>query len=134
MKYLFISFLLLASLSSFGATIEVSDMGAEKIWKSIDVISKIENLEIIKTNATESNFKIDDISCVFENYDACSFFTDIKNERKMVVAMEGTNTFMQSLADVGILVDEENARMDVESVECSRMGNEFNCTIEEYIP
>lgn len=122
-------FFSLVSFNLFSAVI-INDGHANKIWKSIEIISKFENESIIQKKQDKEYFYIDQVACVFENYNACSFFYTSPNERKMVVAMEGTSILMQELMLAGIEVDEDNARMDATFITCEKLNSQIECSIE----
>lgn len=131
MKNILLASMALISFNAF-ATIDLDGAAASNLWKSIDVISKIEGIDLIKTEGNTQKISIDNISCVFEDYNACSFFTEVNGQRKMVVAMDGTAKFMQALVDGGVELDEEYARLDVTSINCDKNATETVCQIEEY--
>lgn len=131
MKKLTLLILSTLSFSTF-ATIDIAGNEATKLWNQIDLIGKIENVQIIEKNNNIESLYIDGISCVFEMYNACSFYVNTANERKMVVALEGTAGLMNQLAHIGIAVDEDNARMDVTSIDCEKEDGNISCSIEEY--
>lgn len=112
------------------AQIEVSGTEAVKLWNQIDHIGKMENIQIVHPENNQQVIHLDHIACVFENYNACSIFVNTGSERKMIVAMEGTADFMNQLAKLGVWVDEENASMDVNTIDCVNDNTVTTCTIE----
>lgn len=120
----------LFSINSY-AQININGTQATKLWNSIDSIGKIENVQIIQTENGQQAIHLDHIACVFEMYNACSMFVPLPTERKMIVALEGTADFMKQLANVGVYVDEEEARMYMTSIDCSNDGKDIICKIEE---
>ena len=104
---------------------------AEKLWNRIDLIGKMENVQIIHEENGQQVIHLDRVSCVFEMYNGCSMFIVTPNQRKMIVALEGTAEFMNQLANAGVYVDEESARMGVKSLDCTQDGILTVCKIEE---
>ncbi len=110
-----------------GEIIIPTDSQSRAIWKSIDVIGKIEDLEIIKNN----RFEIDNIACVFENYYACSIYTQINNQRKLVVALDGAQGFIQAMVNAGAKTSEYSPRLDLARVACEKSENlTVSCVFE----
>ena len=112
------------------AQIEVTGTKATQLWNQIDKVGKIENLQIPHIENNQQVIHLDSMVCVFENYNACSIFVNTGSERKMIVAMEGTADFMNQLAKLGVWVDEENASMDVNTIDCVNDNTVTTCTIE----
>lgn len=133
MKKMISSLLCLFSISAF-ATIKIDGNAAKQMWSAVDLISKIENTSIIHTENSKSFFSIDDISCVFEIYNACSFYTDIAGNRKLIVSMEGSEKLMNEMAHAGIFVDTDATRMDATSISCTNEHDNYSCILEEYNP
>lgn len=126
-------FLCVKSLTTF-ATIKLDGTGAKQMWQAVEIISKIENTPIIHSENSKNYFSIDDISCVFENYNACSFYTDVAGNRKLIVSMEGSEKLMNEMAHAGIFVDTDDTRMDATSISCTNINDSYNCILEEFNP
>ncbi len=120
---------LLFSLNSF-AQIDVSGSQALKLWNRIDLISKTENAQIIFPENNQQAIHLGRISCVFEMYNGCSMIILTPTERKMIVALEGTDDLVNQFAKLGVWVDEENARIGVKSLDCINENNTVLCKIE----
>ena len=120
----------LFSINSY-AQIILEGSKAEKLWNRIDLIGKMENVQIIHEENGQQVIHLDRVSCVFEMYNGCSMFIVTPNQRKMIVALEGTAEFMNQLANAGVYVDEESARMGVKSLDCTQDGILTVCKIEE---
>ncbi len=90
-------------------------------------MSQVEGQEVIG---------LDTISCVFENYNACSFYANTlvgeTHNRNFVIATDGTEKFMKALAKASIAVNEDDSRMDVTSILCIREKDKYSCDLEEY--
>jgi hypothetical protein len=121
MRFAAVLFLSLLSLRAHAA-IDVGSPEADEIFKSVEAIGQIEEIELIHSSASGRSFALDQISCVFEMYNACSFFADVRGERRLLVATDGTARFMRALANAGVAVDDDRARMDVEAVICEEQS------------
>ena len=131
MKKLFIVSSLILS-TKLWADISVPPRVSNDIWHSIDLISKFEDLPIIKSDTEKQFFEIDKIECVFESYDACSFFSDINGERKLIVSIDGSSKLISGLEQAGVGLDAESDRLEAQKLSCSKTGVDASCTIVEY--
>ncbi len=77
-------------------------------------------------------FKVDSVTCVFERYYACSFFSEINGERKLYVTMDGANSFIDALYDAGASIDEEYDSISLKNLECKKKENDEKCTLSNY--
>lgn len=131
MKTLIAASLLFSSMAY--ADFTVTGDGAQKLWKSIDTIGKIENVPVVQPYNGKEYMSIDTVSCVFEEYNACTFYANTDGQRNFVIAYDGAQKFQQALADVGVGVDEDEYRMDVVHVGCERDQANYTCEIVEYV-
>jgi hypothetical protein len=120
----------LLSFNSF-AQISINGPVANRLWNQIEKIGKNENTPIVYTENDQQVIHIEHIACVFEMYNGCSMFVNTANERKMIVALDGTADLMNQLAKIGVAVDEDNARMYIDAIDCSKDNSEISCDIQE---
>ncbi len=133
MKMMFVLLAVIFSVSSM-ASIQLNPDVSQTLWKSVSIIEQFENANIIQKEDNRESFLIDTISCVFENYYACTFFAHQGHERKLVIAMDGAEKFVNELAKAGAYVDDDAAHLDATSLSCSKDHDRTTCTLEEFIP
>jgi ribosomal protein S19 len=120
---------LLFSVNTF-ATININGTQAARLWNQIDTIGKIEKIQMIRTENNQQVIHIEHIACVFEMYNGCSMWVETETERKMIVALDGTAEFMNQLAKAGVAVDEDNARMYINAIDCVNDSTNTICKID----
>ena len=129
MKWIF----LLSLLSSFAfADINVAGDKARYIWDSAETIAEIDDIPFFNYTDTISSFHMEDITCVFDEYYACSFYVTIDSERKLFASYFIVENLIRALARAGVFIDEEFAKIDVEDLFCTRNDKEYECQIVEY--
>jgi len=132
----FLSIFTVSILLSFSVSAEIKISGkiAKKMWKSVQLIQTILELDIIKdeVNVSSKYFNIDSVMCAYERYNACVFFTQINSDRKMVVAEDGTAKLMQAMAEAGIMNDDYHARIATKSILCKKSEDEYACYLEPF--
>ncbi len=113
--------------------LEANDSQSLEIWKTMRLVEITENVEIIHGGDKLPHLFIDNIACVFEQYNACSYYTTVTTptgaERKLIVNLDQAAKLMKLMAQVGVPVDEDQARMDATSIKCILDANKPHCTI-----
>lgn len=120
--------------SSFAfANITVTGPAAKAIWNSAKTVGQIENVDIIQKYDNKEGLYLDTISCVFEQYNACTFYANTEAARSFVISYDGSYKFMASLQDAGVAPDFDNSRIDADAVSCEKENENYTCDIVEYI-
>lgn len=131
MKKLFVIAMMSLSLNLM-ANIEVLPKVSSEIWEAVDLMGKLEDLPIIKADQQKEYFELDKIECVFDYYEACSFFSDINNQRKLIVSMDGAPKLIRGLKRAGVREDHESARLEARNLQCVKNSAQIKCFIVEY--
>lgn len=111
------------------AEIETSEMRAKEIWSAFTAIEKIEKKEILVQATDQRHVLVQDLSCVFEAYDACSFIVINSSGRQLVVNTEVAAKLANELALAGVFVDEDNSRLYTKQVTCIEANAKISCHI-----
>jgi hypothetical protein len=128
-----VGFVLLATPQAIAQEMGTTPFQAKELWKITQKMEISEGLDLIQTQTDGGLwFEFDSISCVFEQYNACSFFARIQEQRKLVVNLDEAAEWMKLLAQVGIPVDEDNARMDIGKVSCQKTAQDLSCQVTPY--
>jgi hypothetical protein len=123
---LVIIFLLAFSLSY--AKVFLPKNLSKDLWDSFLIIELTNSAQLVKKEGDKDIISIESVSCVFENYYACAFFSGRESERKLFVAAEGTENFLNTLAKGGAILDSEYPRLDLLFVNCSKSDKEIECS------
>lgn len=129
MKLLIICCALLSSAA--WANISLEGQNAKFLWDTVQKIDAIENAGIIYKDNGYEIIRLDNIDCAFEMYYGCSFYVNNPSGRKLLIAVDGTQDFMNELASAGVYVDTTLARMDVDYLNCQREQDQYYCDIVE---
>ena len=129
MKFLIIGCAFLSSMTWANISLEGQD--AKYLWDTVQKIDGIENAGIIYKDNGNENIRLDSIDCAFEMYYGCSFYVNNPNGRKLLIAIDGTQDFMNELAGAGVYVDTTLARLDVDFLSCSKTNDNYYCDIVE---
>jgi len=113
------------------ASIKVPPRPSLDIWRAVDLIAKIDTLPLIKTDGRSEFLELDKIECVFDYYKACSFFSDINGQRKLIVSLEGSHDLIRSLKYAGVPEDTEGPRIEARNLKCFK-NDVTLCEIIEY--
>lgn len=128
---LYVLFIVFFSSITASASILVNGDRAHFLWDTVQVIDSIENAGIIYRDNDTDIINLDTVDCAFEMYYGCSFYVNNQSGRKLLIAIDGTHEFMNELAGVGVYVDTELARMDVDSLICKKTFEKYSCEIIE---
>jgi hypothetical protein len=132
MKKMIISVVcLLFSFQSL-ADIRVTAKVSQDIWDAVSIVGVIQDLPIIKNDVDKELFELDKMECVFDEYEACSFFSDINGLRKLIVSIEGSTALINGLGRAGVAVSNDSLRMDVRNLSCVKVNSKVSCFIVEY--
>ncbi|HBE89452.1 MAG TPA: hypothetical protein DDW67_09980 [Elusimicrobia bacterium] len=69
------------------------------------------------------------VSCVDENYTACSMFVTVEGERKLIVTLDASVKMIRAFYSNGFAFDDETGILYASRVSCSRAGEDYACAL-----
>jgi hypothetical protein len=103
---------------------------AKELWKALDFVSKIEDIDFHSVSGDKDVLAAESVSCVDENYVACSMFVNVNGERKLLVTMDAGAKVIRALYSNGFAFDDETGILYAARLSCSRTGEDYSCEIE----
>ncbi|MDA8131284.1 MAG: hypothetical protein M0011_07240 [Elusimicrobia bacterium] len=136
MKKLFIAVAVIAALSAAAAAARMQSNGdpARKLWKALDLMGKLEGIQIHTVDGASDTISVRSLSCVSEMYEACSLFVAVNGTEKLIVHQDAAGKIIEALYDHGIYPSEDDPSLSqsVKKVSCTNTSEKYECTLEEW--
>ncbi|MDA8132517.1 MAG: hypothetical protein M0011_13520 [Elusimicrobia bacterium] len=136
MKKLFLAVTVIAALAAAAAAARMQSNGdpARKLWKALDLMGKLEDIQIHTVNGASDTISVRSLSCVSEMYEACSLFVNVNGTEKLIVHQDAAGKIIDALYDHGIYPSEDDPSLSqsVKKVSCTNTNEKYECTLEEW--
>lgn len=103
---------------------------AKTMWQALNFVALLEDADFHVISGGKDVLAADSVSCVDENYVACSMFVNVNGERKLLVTLDGGAKVIRALYANGFEFDHETGILYAASVSCSRNGEDYSCDIK----
>ena len=110
--------------------VQAAGAPAKELWKALDFVTKVEETDFHVISGDKDVLAADSLSCVDENYVACSMFVTVNGERKLLVTLDGGAKVIRALYSNGFEFDEETGILYAARVSCSMAGEVYSCELE----
>lgn len=126
----------IAALAAAAAAARMQSNGdpARKLWKALDLMGKLEDIQIHTVNGASDTISVRSLSCVSEMYEACSLFVNVNGTEKLIVHQDAAGKIIDALYDHGIYPSEDDPSLSqsVKKVSCTNTNEKYECTLEEW--
>lgn len=112
------------------ARVEATGAAAAELWKALDLVSKLEDVDFHAISGDRDVLAADSISCVDDNYVACSMFVSVNGERKLIVTLDAAAKLIRAFYTNGFYFDEETWILYASSAQCVKAGDEYSCVLK----
>ena len=113
------------------AKIKVPPRTSQELWEAVELMEKDVDQRLIRAQEKEETLELEAIECVFEMYDACSFFSEVHGERRLLVALGGAIELANALERAGVALDPEVPRIEARKLSCVKTSSFIGCDIVE---
>jgi hypothetical protein len=109
---------------------EASGAAAGELWKALDLVSKLEDVDFHAISGDRDVLTADSISCVDDNYVACSMFVTVNGERKLIVTLDAAAKLIRAFYTNGFYFDEETWILYASRAQCVKTAEDYSCVLE----
>lgn len=123
-----------AALAAHAARMTVSGAAAQKMWAALNLMGKLEDLQLHVVDGATDTITVRSLACASEMYDACSMFVTVNGAEKMIVHLDAAPKIIDALYDFGIYPYEDDPSMSqtAQLVSCSKTGESYDCVVKEW--
>ncbi|MDT8286394.1 MAG: hypothetical protein RQ748_04715, partial [Elusimicrobiales bacterium] len=86
---------------------ETAGAAAKEMWKALNFVSIFEEADFHVIEGGKDVLKAESVSCVDENYTACSMFVTVEGERKLIVTLDASVKMIRAFYSNGFAFDDE---------------------------
>jgi len=113
-----------------GENDRTSTAAAREMWEALDLVAKLENADFHSVSAGGDSLAAESVSCVDENYTACSMFVNVAGERKLLVTLDAAAKLIRAFYANGFEFDEETGTLYASRVDCAKTGAGYSCQLQ----
>jgi hypothetical protein len=110
--------------------VKAAGPAAMEMWKALNFVSVIEEMDFHAVADGKDVLAADSVSCVDENYTACSMFVTVAGERKLLVTYDASVKLIRAFYSNGFAFDDETGILYASRVRCSKSGEDCACELE----
>ena len=109
--------------------VETAGSAAAEMWKALNFVSVIEEIDFHAVADGKDTLTAESVSCVDENYTACSMFVSVAGERKLIVTLDASVKLIRAFYANGFAFDDETGILYAARVSCSKAGEAYSCEL-----
>lgn len=110
--------------------VETAGAAAAEMWKALNLVSVMEEADFHAVADGRDTLTAESVSCVDENYTACSMFVSVAGERKLIVTLDASVKVIRAFYSNGFAFDDETGILYAARVSCSKAGDDYACELE----
>lgn len=108
---------------------ETAGAAAKEMWKALNFVSIFEEADFHVVEGGKDVLTAGSVSCVDENYTACSMFVTVEGERRLIVTLDASVKMIRAFYSNGFSFDYETGILYASRVSCSKAGEDYSCSL-----